>query len=130
MENKDIDISDFPTEHQTEYVYSHIEYSIEKLNRDKKAEKMRALYGMAKSLFCSMIGLLGVWLAWMLYNIKLLTAEVNELFYIRLIAFPIYLIISTIIYYNRAKRCMKYRVRMMFGIYESCFEDIKEVSEE
>ena len=120
LENKEFKVCDALTPEQNEYIYSYIEYYIEHKNRSKKFEKMRALYGMSKSLFCSMLIL---FLVWLFCYIPTVTSVTDIICIVRLVVTPIYIIISTIIYYSRSKRCMKYRVRMMMGVYESCIEE-------
>ncbi len=120
LANKGFEISETLTSDQNEYIYSYIEYYIEHKNRSKKFEKMRALYGMSKSLFCSMLIL---FLVWLFCYIPTVTSVTDIICIVRLVVTPIYIIISTIIYYKRSKRCMKYRVRMMMGVYESCIEE-------
>lgn len=118
LSKKEIDVSKDFTPEQTGYVYSYIEYYIEHENRNKKFEKMRALYGMSKSLFCCMFFVLALCIIGC-------TPIVNNEYLIghkKAILIIIYAIISTFVYYFRARRCMYYRIRMMMGVYEACIE--------
>ena len=119
---KGIALSDNFTPEQNEYIYSYIEYYIEHKGRNKKFEKMRALYGMSKSLLCCMPFVI---IACLFGTIPAVRISHNICIG-KIVGVPIYAIISIIIYYLRSKRCMKYRIRMMMGIYESCLDVEKE----
>lgn len=106
------------TQEQNEYIYGYIEYYIEHKNRNKKFEKMRALYGMSKSLYCCM----GLVVIMCVLGFILTIIKKYEVGIIKLVLTSVYALISIIIYHFRAERCMKYRIRMMMGVYESCIE--------
>lgn len=125
LQEMDLEFEGDFTQEQTAYIYGYIEYYIEHRNRNKKYEKMRALYGMSKSLFCCMAIIL------IISVFSLLYVSISSLIYmqtpctcviIKNTIILIYAPISMIIYHIRSERCMKYRIRMMMGVYESCIE--------
>lgn len=122
LKTKEIEFSEDFTPEQSGYVYSYIEYFIEHKGRNKKFEKMRALYGMSKSLLCCMPFVIFA----CLFGVILTEEIAHNVCIGKMVGVSVYALISMIIYYLRAKRCMKYRIRMMMGVYESCLELEKE----
>ena len=118
FKKKGILFSDNFTPEQNEYIYSYIEYYIEHKGKNKKFEKMRALYGMSKSLICYVLFILVICLV---ACIPVIRSTLNTNI-VGIVFTLIYSPIAIILYYCRAKRCMKYRIRMMMGIYEACIE--------
>lgn len=114
---KGIEFSEDFTPEQNGYVYSYVEYYIEQKGRNKKFEKMRALYGMSKSLLCCMVVIMLICVVGISFGCKLYGFDITRSLWLVL-----YSAISILIYYFRTKRCMKYRIRMMMGIYEACVE--------
>lgn len=120
LKMKEIEFSEDFTPEQNGYVYSYVEYYIEHKGRNKKFEKMRALYGMSKSLLCCMGVIILICIVGISLSCKMYGFDTT-----RSIWTILYSAISILIYYLRAERCMKYRIRMMMGVYESCIEEEK-----
>jgi hypothetical protein len=119
---KEIEFSEDFTPEQNGYVYSYVEYYIEQKGRNKKFEKMRALYGMSKSLLCCMPFVIVACVIGFILKIT----SIYNVSIVRILITLIYSSVSIIVYYLRAERCMKYRIRMMMGVYESCITEEKE----
>ena len=103
-------------EKQNEYIYAYVIYYIEHRKRNKKLERMRALYGMSKLLICTMFLIFlaaatGIFISMDLERIKIC------------IGICIYSAVTAVLFYKRANRVMKFQIRMAMGVYESCIDD-------
>lgn len=114
------------TNEQCKFIYAYCLYYIENRGKSGKYEKMRGLFDMAKTLkFCCAIlaGLSMINLLRILY--------VNEIIYSREISVSILqvliFLISSKIFDNRAKRCMRYKTRMLMEVFDVC-KDLEKTS--
>lgn len=108
---------------QSMYIFAYCMYYIENKSKNKKVEKMRALYGMAKNLMGSSIVAL----------VSLIISFVT-LFYLK-INFCIslrhgYIILGCVVLFimslERAKRYMKYMIKMTMSVYQVCKNEERE----
>lgn len=119
LANKSIRYKKEFTAEQCRYIYSYCFYYIEVRGKSDKYEKMRGLFDLSRSLIISSV-ILSVWSCLVfIYTMKNMHYQDTNIVNL----FQIFLFSSiALVFYFRAKRIMRYRVRMVMGVYESCKE--------
>ena len=102
------------TDEQNQFIYSFCYYIIEKCNMCHKYEKMRGLFDMSLILCFSCIVLEISIFPSLIYGIWI--HRISKKVIIEIIL----LLVGFIIFYNRAKKLMNYKARILMGTYEYC----------
>lgn len=108
----------FNEENFNSFVFVAIQYYVSCAGKDKKVEKLRALFGMSRSLMVC-FGIIAIFIPFVvgikpLYNVLV----ARNVFF--LIIIGVVSTILTFLFYYRMRRCKKYMMLIMLGNYDAC----------
>ena len=118
MKETGIECSDEFSEEQIRYVYTRMEYQVSYIGKERKMEKLRALFSMARSmLICTGVSLI-------LLGYTVLMKE-EHFMQIHSFWWVIIIIGSFLLFYYRMQKTMRYMVLIMLGNYEADYYERK-----